>query len=383
MITGTPFNHLLMTHLISFRLLFAPALVTVFVRRSSSFTHHVSSDLPQTCHIMTQVASVVGRAELLSAIFFLICLLLQLQSHHWHHQQGGRLKASESFVNNNYIVCKTRAADKLVQGCRNSSGWRTRVTVITILLSLTGFLCKEQSLIVLLISSLNHFLLCYSSLMSKNNKRHESISPSRIKFMQALMYSQHQQQHQQQHMLPDGRGSAGSRRRMRSGSSSSATDSSPSDSPILKGRRIWQRSVLLLQPVIGSRKINLKPCLCLVAAFAAALALRFILSGGSQSVPTFNRFDNPASVEAAQTQLLTYGFLSAFNFGLLLMPNKLSCDWTHSSLPVIDSLFQVENLITLIFYTALLTFLLSLCRLLNHRQRQGSDYARQVCSNVF
>ena len=325
--------------------------------------------------VILQVASVVGRAELLSAISFLICLLLQLQSHHGNHQ-GSRLKAVESCVNNNYIVQKRQ--DK-VQGGRNSSaGWSICYkTVMTILLSLTGFLCKEQSLIVLLISSLNHFLLCYSGSLSRNNKRHESISPSRIKFMQA--YSQQQQQ-QQPAVDANGcsRGSvAGSRRNKRSGSSSSATDSSPSDSPILKCR-VWRTAAV--QPV-GGKKINLKPCLCFLAAFAAALAARFALSGGSLS-PTFNRFDNPASVEPAQTQLLTYGFLSAFNFGLLLLPVRLSCDWTHSSLPVIDSLFQADNLVTLTFYSALLAFLLSLCLLLNHRQRQSSDYARQVRSHA-
>ena len=262
-------------------------------------------------------------------------------------------------------------------------------TVVTILLSLMGFLCKEQSLIVLLVSSLNHFL-SYCNLLSKNNnkRRYESSSPSRIKLIQAML-SGHQQQ-PSDWSTGGGRGSSGAcKRSKRSTSSSSATDSSPSDSPT-PGCREWRpcsqgdRSSGSRASSCGrgSRKAHLHSCLAFLAAFAGILLLRYLMAGGSLAA-TFNRFDNPASTEQTGTQLLTYAYVSAFNFGLLLLPIKLACDWTHASLPVIESLLRSENCVTFLFYAAFLAFLLSICRHLRHKQRQSADYARQVSVFVY
>lgn len=405
MITGTLIQSLAVD---SFDLFLCPSSCPMPAHIILILFTHLSSVSCCNLSSVTQVASVVGRAELLSALFFLLCLLLQLQQqsgagNQVHHLPASRLKAVaavESCVNNNYIVQKRGSAgtDKLPAGStssgRSSICYTTRVTVATILLSVTGFLCKEQSLIVLLVSALHQFLLSYSNLPAcKNNKRQESISPSRIKFMQASICSQNL--HQQ--CLPDpscnnrqtsGSG-ASSRRRKRSGSSSSATDSSPSDSPVLKCR-IWRTShVPLPETGTGSytsvrssgrrSRTHLKSALCLVSAFAVALIFRFLLSGGSLSA-TFNRFDNPAAVEPPATQFLTYGFLSAFNFGLLLLPAYLSCDWTHSSLPLIDSLLHPANLVTVTFFVAIIAFLLSLIPLLSHKQH--ADYGRHVSPTV-
>lgn len=378
------------------------------------------------------------------------------QSHHCSHPGNSRLEpVCESCVNNNYIVVQQKKhADKQQHHQRNSRSKRNNKTgstmcwtsicypkarqdLFTIVLAVSGFLCKEQSLIVLLISSVNHFLSSYYHLNHvpgfRNNKRHESLSPSRIKSLTSLSScsssssqvtcsSNCSQAEQHQQSSGGETCSCGIRsgvwcNKRRSGSSSSATDSSPSDSPILRCR-IWKTSLSSHYPPFSStspscssssfssslssypslltnrcvtggsggwsfkrKKSCFKSCLVLLSGFTCALIFRILMSGGSPSA-TFNRFDNPASVEPVQTQILTYGFLSAFNFGLLLFPNTLSCDWTHSSLPVIDSLSQLPNLITIIFYVSLLFYLISLYLLLNHRTqvRQQSDYPRQVCT---
>lgn len=76
-----------------------------------------------------------------------------------------------------------------------------------------------------------------------------------------------------------------------------------------------------------------------------------------KQAPDFSPSDNPAAnCESSLTRLLTFLYLPAFNFWLLLSPRTLSFDWSMDSIPLVESLLDPRCAITLMFY-GFLTFL--------------------------
>lgn len=65
------------------------------------------------------------------------------------------------------------------------------------------------------------------------------------------------------------------------------------------------------------------------------------------------RFDNPAAVSATPTRQLTFNYLLPVNAWLLLNPSELCCDWTMGTIPLVESLLDLRNLATLVFYVFL------------------------------
>ena len=65
------------------------------------------------------------------------------------------------------------------------------------------------------------------------------------------------------------------------------------------------------------------------------------------------RFDNPASGAATPTRQMTLNYLLPVNAWLLLCPDKLCCDWTMGTIPLLDSWMDVRNVATLCFYASL------------------------------
>ncbi|XP_075945746.1 protein O-mannosyl-transferase TMTC3 isoform X2 [Anarhichas minor] len=70
-------------------------------------------------------------------------------------------------------------------------------------------------------------------------------------------------------------------------------------------------------------------------------------------LPVFTRFDNPAAVSPTPTRQLTFNYLLPVNAWLLLNPSELCCDWTMGTIPLVESLLDLRNLATLVFYTFL------------------------------
>jgi len=62
------------------------------------------------------------------------------------------------------------------------------------------------------------------------------------------------------------------------------------------------------------------------------------------------RFDNPSAAAAAPSRHLTFNYLLPVNAWLLLCPNSLCCDWTMGTIVLIESVVDLRNLATLIFY---------------------------------
>lgn len=73
---------------------------------------------------------------------------------------------------------------------------------------------------------------------------------------------------------------------------------------------------------------------------------------GSQP-PDFSPSDNPAAnTDVFPTRLLTFLYLPVVNFWLLLCPRVLSFDWSMDAIPLIESIWDLRNVVTLLFYAS-------------------------------
>lgn len=50
---------------------------------------------------------------------------------------------------------------------------------------------------------------------------------------------------------------------------------------------------------------------------------------------------------------MTFNYLLPVNAWLLLNPSELCCDWTMGTIPLVESVLDLRNLATLVFYTFL------------------------------
>ena len=83
------------------------------------------------------------------------------------------------------------------------------------------------------------------------------------------------------------------------------------------------------------------------------MVFRIWMLGGD--LPHFGKQDNPASfADSLATRVMTYAYLAAFNTWLLLSPNVLCYDWQIGSIPLVESLWDVRNLATLVFFIILI-----------------------------
>lgn len=82
----------------------------------------------------------------------------------------------------------------------------------------------------------------------------------------------------------------------------------------------------------------------------------------------FLRFDNPAAVSPTPTRQLTFNYLLPVNAWLLLNPSELCCDWTMGTIPLVETLVDIRNLATVVFYS--LVGMLA-CQSLRHTDSSG------------
>ena len=84
----------------------------------------------------------------------------------------------------------------------------------------------------------------------------------------------------------------------------------------------------------------------LLCAATALVAFRVQIIGFK--TPSFAKADNPTSSSPEfLTRLLTFTYLPAFNLYMLFNPSTLSFDWSMDSVPLIRSLCDLRNLLTL------------------------------------
>ncbi|KAJ3664558.1 hypothetical protein Zmor_000116 [Zophobas morio] len=83
------------------------------------------------------------------------------------------------------------------------------------------------------------------------------------------------------------------------------------------------------------------------------LAIRLALLQGS--LPKFSQQDNPTAFHPSlYVRVLTFCYLAAFNWWLLLCPATLSHDWQMGSVPLVTSMSDSRNLMTCFFFGAVL-----------------------------
>lgn len=81
-----------------------------------------------------------------------------------------------------------------------------------------------------------------------------------------------------------------------------------------------------------------------------------IAIGGS--LPKFSQQDNPAAYHPCIfTRFLTFSYLAAFNWWLMICPTTLSHDWQMSSIPLITAWSDARNLLTVMIVLLLLGLL--------------------------
>ncbi|KAI3366519.1 hypothetical protein L3Q82_000650 [Scortum barcoo] len=108
---------------------------------------------------------------------------------------------------------------------------------------------------------------------------------------------------------------------------------------------------------------------CLISGYVVIImSVRLWLMGGS--MPLFSEQDNPASFSPhLLTRILTYSYLLSFNAWLLLAPIVLCYDWQVGSIPLVESLGDVRNIATVL----LVVVMVALClHCVSSLQRQGS-----------
>lgn len=115
--------------------------------------------------------------------------------------------------------------------------------------------------------------------------------------------------------------------------------------------------------------------LVILAATTVSLLLARLHIMGSQ-LPVFTRFDNPASVAPTPTRQLTYHYLVSVNLWLLIFPCDLCCDWTMSTVPLVESFFDVRNLGTIMTYAFLFGIM---SKAFTTENRQQSIVLLMVC----
>ena len=78
----------------------------------------------------------------------------------------------------------------------------------------------------------------------------------------------------------------------------------------------------------------------------------------NNSPPSFSTSDNPAAnSDNFLTRTLTFLYLPAMNFWLLVFPHTLCFDWSMTSIPLVESLHDVRNLFSFVFYGSFVLFL--------------------------
>nr|XP_036876251.1 protein O-mannosyl-transferase TMTC1 [Manis javanica] len=91
----------------------------------------------------------------------------------------------------------------------------------------------------------------------------------------------------------------------------------------------------------------LKRAILVISYVVVVLYFRLWIMGGS--MPLFSEQDNPASFSPyILTRFLTYSYLLAFNMWLLLAPATLCYDWQVGSIPLVETIWDMRNLATVL-----------------------------------
>ncbi|KAL4232912.1 Protein O-mannosyl-transferase tmtc2 [Mactra antiquata] len=104
---------------------------------------------------------------------------------------------------------------------------------------------------------------------------------------------------------------------------------------------------------IFERKEKLEGVFLLGIVGIVLVAFRVYFMGNKP--PDFSSSDNPASdSDSLITRTLTYLLYPALNVWMLICPRILSFDWSMSSIPLVETVWDPRNIFTLVFYSIII-----------------------------
>ena len=101
-------------------------------------------------------------------------------------------------------------------------------------------------------------------------------------------------------------------------------------------------------------KSLLKRIIVLIIFTITLLILRIKLNG--PGLPSFTTLDNPAAISPSPTRQLTFLYLCFINSWLLIFPSFLCPDWTMQTIPLVATLSDPRNVLTIITFFAYFVF---------------------------
>ncbi|XP_003740831.1 protein O-mannosyl-transferase TMTC2-like [Galendromus occidentalis] len=124
--------------------------------------------------------------------------------------------------------------------------------------------------------------------------------------------------------------------------------------------------VSMLRNKPAKKRIQTEGLKSLACTTCALVLIRLYVMGFTK--PSFSSSDNPiASDKSLLTRTLTFLYLPVVNLQLLCYPKWLSFDWSMNSIPLIRSIEDSRNLLTLFLYSVLYFIGSRICRALNNR----------------
>lgn len=108
------------------------------------------------------------------------------------------------------------------------------------------------------------------------------------------------------------------------------------------------------------------------------------------STPSFSKADNPTARHPSfVTRTLTFLFLPLLNLQLLLYPQQLSYDWGMEAIRPVNNIYDVRNLLTILFYSTLTYTGVHLAKFLQKKYNRQSKISKalpgrvsKVCDNL-
>ncbi|XP_069894367.1 protein O-mannosyl-transferase TMTC1 isoform X1 [Dipodomys merriami] len=121
-------------------------------------------------------------------------------------------------------------------------------------------------------------------------------------------------------------------------------------------RALWARMRYLTTGSNSNYLLSMRPffkrAILVISYVMVLLYFRLWIMGGS--TPLFSEQDNPASFSPyILTRFLTYSYLLAFNVWLLLAPVTLCYDWQVGSIPLVETIWDPRNLATVLLLAVL------------------------------
>ncbi|XP_073813905.1 transmembrane O-mannosyltransferase targeting cadherins 3 [Musca autumnalis] len=289
------------------------------------------------------VTGVVGRAELLSSVFFLLAFLCYAKA--------------VNLPQNTAATSKLKSAKCIA--ARTTQWWPMLFLNFSLCL-LASMLCKEQGITIagicltyeLFVVQRIHPLQLWSTLLNLFEERSSlssksSASPTNKAGKNASAVSSNSNGNIS---TPSSTVHTANVADNPSSSSSTAAGATAAPPP---------STLFTSSPITWSGTLVKR--LTFLVSITICLLVGRVYVMGSQ-LPVFTRFDNPASSADAPVRQLTYSYLIYLNSWLLLFPCDLCCDWTMGTVPLIEGFGDLRNVATLLTFGSLAALIFTACR---------------------